>query len=235
MKSGVISYLTIWAMCLPHFCQSQQWSIKIKTLSAQLTAHPTRSGYDSLHFIMTEHYQQLTTDERTKVRAILEKQAKWTNEILCTNNEKGTKITIKGRLLDEHQKPIPNAKLYIFHADSKGYYAPTDSALKRMNEAEPRLFGFLTTDQSGNYSFQTIRPASYPGKYNGRTIPQHIHINSTATGYQSRNIQMVFDDDSAMKDAHWRDWAKQQNYPVVKLLFEKDKGLYGICDIVLNQ
>lgn len=235
MKSKLIPYLISWAIGIPLCCQSQQWSRKIKTLSVQLTAHPTRSGYESLHFIITEHYQQLTADERTKVRATLEKQAKWATETLCAGNEKGTKITIKGRLLDEHQKPISNAKLYIFHADNKGYYAPTDSALKRMNEADPRLFGFLTTDHSGNYSFQTIRPASYPGKYNGRTIPQHIHINSTATGYQPRNIQMAFDDDPAMKDPHWRDWAKQQNYPVVKLLFEKDKGLYGVCDIVLNQ
>jgi protocatechuate 3,4-dioxygenase beta subunit len=215
------------------FCQAQQWGKKIKTLSAQLTAHHTRTVYDSLHFLVAEHYLQLTPQERDDIRHLLEQQTQGSFEKLNTNQEKGTKITIKGRVLDAHQKPIPRARLSIFHADAKGYYAPTDSVLKKMNEADPRLFGFLTTDAAGNYSFQTVRPASYPTKYNGRFIPQHIHINCTAKGYKALNIQMAFEDDPAMQDTYWQKWAKQQNYPVVKLHYDKDDRLYGECDLIL--
>jgi len=235
MNTRQLTYLLFGAMCLSFVAYSQQWDMKIKALSTQLTNHPTYPVYDSLHFLVTEHYLQLTPQERSGIRTLLEKQAKSSSVTLCTRKEKGSKITIKGRLLDVHQKPISRAGLYIFHADNKGYYAPTDSALKKMNEADPRLFGFLTTDELGNYSFQTVRPASYPNKFNGRFIPQHIHINCTATGYKNLNIQMVFKDDPAMKDTYWKEWAKKQKYPVVRLHYDKDNRLYGICDLTLNR
>lgn len=233
MKTRQFTCLFIGTICLPFFACSQQWSREMKELSVQLSTHPTHKLYDSLHFLVAEHYLQLTQQERSSVRNLLEKQAQWSVEKLCTVKEKGAKITIKGRLLDVHQKPIPHTRLYIFHADSKGYYAPTDSALKKMNEADPRLFGFLMTDEAGNYSFQTVRPASYPNKYNGRFIPQHIHIHCKATGYKDFNIQMAFENDPAMQDTYWKEWAKQQNYPVVKLHYDKVNGLYGMCNLVL--
>jgi protocatechuate 3,4-dioxygenase beta subunit len=232
MKS--ITYFFFWGICLPFSCQSQPWGPIIKSLGIRLATQTTHSVYDSLHFLVTEHYPQLTREERSRVRNTLEGKAEWPTEKLCTAKEKGTKITIKGRLLNEHGQPVPTAKLYIFHADNSGYYAPSDSTLKTMNEGDPRIFGFLTTDNSGNYAFQTIRPASYPNKYNGRTIPQHVHINVTAAGYKARNIQMAFEDDPAMKDPYWHEWAKQQNYPVVKLQSGKDGRLYGTCELILT-
>jgi protocatechuate 3,4-dioxygenase beta subunit len=66
-----------------------------------------------------------------------------------------------------------------------------------MGEPDARLFCFLKTDENGNFEIRTIRPASYPMQYNGRTIPQHIHNNITARGYTGRNLQMVFEDDPA--------------------------------------
>jgi protocatechuate 3,4-dioxygenase beta subunit len=94
----------------------------------------------------------------------------------------------------------------FFQTDSRGYYTPFDSAQNKMGEPDARLFGFLKTDANGNFEIHTIRPASYPKKYEGRTIPQHIHNNITAKGYANQNLQMVFDDDPAMND-YWRQWA----------------------------
>ncbi|MFN8347657.1 MAG: hypothetical protein U0X91_21815 [Spirosomataceae bacterium] len=219
---------------LPLLCQSQQWDKKIEKFSTQLTVNPTRAVYDSLHFLVADHYVQLTAEERRKIRNILKKQARRAVEKLCSSQEKGIKITIKGRLTDEHKKAIPHAQLYIFQADNKGYYAPTDSALKRMNEADPRLFGFVTTDKSGHYSFETIQPAHYPNPYNGRFIPQHIHITATVKGYKPLNLQMAFDNDPSLKDPYWQEWAKKQNFPVVTLHYDKNNRLYGVCDLVLN-
>lgn len=233
MKSTI--FLFVWAICLPSACNSQNWREKTKVLKIQFAAHPTRSLYDSLHFIVTNHYLQQNSTERSSIRNALEKQAKWSDEKLCSDKERGTKITIKGRILDTHQQPIKNARLSIFHADNNGYYSPLDSVQKKMNEGDPRIFGYLTTDKLGNYAFQTIRPASYPRQYNGRTIPQHIHISVVASGYKSRIMQMVFDNDPALKDAYWRDWAKEQNFPIVLLQLGNDNMLYGIYDLVLDR
>ncbi|QDK79768.1 hypothetical protein EXU85_14575 [Spirosoma sp. KCTC 42546] len=228
-------YLFVWAICLPLVCQAQKWGEKINTLRAQLTPHVTHAVYDSLHFIITEHYLQVTAEERSKIRDSLKKHAHWSTEKLCTDTEKGEKIIISGRVVDEQNKPIPTVQLAIFQADNNGYYAPSDSVSKKMSENDPRLFGFITTDKSGNYLFQTIRPASYPIQYNGRTIPQHIHINTNAVGYNARAIQMVFERDPAMNESYWQDWARKQNYPVVRLTIGKDKRLFGAYDLVLTR
>lgn len=233
MKSIILLFL--WAICLPIACNSQNWGEKTKALKIELAAHPTRNLYDSLHFIVTNHYLRLTSTERSSIRNALEKQAKWSDEKLCSDKEHGTKITIKGRVLDAHQQPIPNARLSIFHADNGGYYSPFDSIQNKMNEGDPRIFGYLTTDKLGNFAFQTIRPASYPRQYNGRTIPQHIHISIVANGYKTRTMQMVFDNDTALKDPFWRDWAKEQNFPIVLLQLNKDNMLVGIYDLVLDK
>ena len=228
-------FMLLWAICLPISCNSQNWGEKTKTLKIELAAHPTRSLYDSLHFILSNHYLQLTSTERSSIRNALEKQAKWSAEKLCSDNERGTKIIIKGRILDVHKQPIPNARLFIFHADDSGYYAPLDSVQNKMNEGDPRIFGYLTADELGNYAFQTIRPASYPRQYNGRTIPQHIHISIVAIGYKTRTMQMAFDNDPALKDPYWRDWAKEQNFPIVLLQLGKDSVLYGVNNLVLEK
>lgn len=233
MKSTI--YLSIWVICLPLVCQAQTWGEKINALRTQLAAHATHAVYDSLHFIVAEHYLQVTAEERNKIRDSLKKQAHWSTEKLCTDKEQGEKITISGRVVDEQNKPIPTVQVAIFQADNNGYYAPSDPVSKKMSENDPRLFGFVTTDKSGNYSFQTVRPASYPTQYNGRTIPQHIHINTNVVGYKARTIQMVFERDPAMNESYWQDWARKQNYPVIKLIIGKDKRLYGEYDLVLTR
>ncbi len=231
MKS--ITLLLLCVLGLPFVCSAQQWTNSINVLTKTLLAHPSHSVYDSLHFIVAEHYSELTIEQRHNIRKTLEKQAQWAVTILCSDKEQGTKITIKGRVLDAHHKPIANVLLSIYHADNTGNYAPSDGTLKRMSEGDPRLFGFVKTDNLGDYAFQTVRPASYPNKYNGRTIPQHIHINTSAAGYKTQAVQMAFDDDPQMSDAYWRNWAKEQHYPVVTMKKEKDGLLYAVYDLVL--
>ncbi len=231
MKS--ITILILGLLGLPFVCSAQQWSNKIHELTNVLVAHPSHNVYDSLHFIVAEHYSELTAEQRRNIRNTLEKQAHWSATILCPDKEQGTKITIKGRVTDAHNKPIANAQLFIYHADNNGNYAPSDGTLKRMSEGDPRLFGYVKTDNLGNYAFQTVRPASYPNKYNGRTIPQHIHVQTSATGYKTQAVQMAFDDDLQMRDAYWRNWAKEQHFPVVTLKKEKNGLGYGVYDVVL--
>jgi protocatechuate 3,4-dioxygenase beta subunit len=206
---------------------------QVATLIAQLDKSHSRSDYETLHALLSEYYSELSQEERESLRQALRKNANWANETLCTANEKGTTITISGRVIDAKGMPIVGAHLHLYQTDAKGFYSPTDATTGKMNEQDPRLEGFLITDHNGNYSFTTIRPASYPKPYQGRLIPQHIHINITAKGYAAALFQMVFADDPAMND-YWVDWAKKANFPIVSLEYAKT-GVRGNKDLTMTK
>ena len=236
MQSYFLHYFffmaSIW-FCLGHIaCQPHSGTdLDLPKLKANLERTRNRRDYDALHFLLVEHYIDLSTTDRKTLRQMLEKHAIWPNATLCPKSESGTEISIQGRVVDDKGKPISGAKLHIFHTDHQGFYAPTDAKTGHMAEHDPRLEGFLITDEQGNYKINTIRPTSYPKKYNGRLIPQHIHIVASAPGVQLYSIQVVFEDDPVM-DAYWLDWAKRSHYPVVKLLTSKS-GIQGELNIQL--
>jgi hypothetical protein len=186
--------------------------------------------YESLSFLVSEHYTQLTVSERKKIRDFLSAHAHFSGIHIPPPKEAGQPITIKGTVKDTKGTPLKNIKLFVFHADAKGYYAPTDAASKRMNEPDARLFGYVITDKEGKYSFETIHPGTYPNKYEGRYIPQHIHIQVQQVKYKDYSIQMTFEDDPSMKDPYWQKWARDLTYPVIRLtaIAHEKTGIHNI-------
>ena len=63
--------------------------------------------------------------------------------------------------------PLTNAKVDIWHANSKGIYSGVKDAGTGQNDY---LRGYQMTDENGTVRFTTI----YPGWYEGRAI--HIHV-----------------------------------------------------------
>ena len=61
------------------------------------------------------------------------------------------------------------------------------------DEKYARLFGYLTTNQNGQYEFRTIRPAGYPRS----NLPSHIHIEIEIAGVEPRTFisEIQFEDD----------------------------------------
>ena len=199
-----------------------------------LKQHPKdQANWQQLYTLINENYVKLTVAERIRLRKVLEQYGIWSTGTTYTANEPGIKIIIKGHVVNAQGKPIANASLHIFQTDSRGYYTPLDSAEKKMGEPDARLFCFLKTDNNGSFEIHTIRPASYPLQYNGRTIPQHIHNKISAQGYKDKNLQMVFDDDPAMND-FWRKWATDNGFPVLKLNNATPQRIADI-EIVLAQ
>lgn len=218
-------------------CQSQQGqpanSPDLSALKNNLETDESRAAYDSLHLQLTAHYTDLTTAARSSLRQALKKQAHWPFEFLCPASEPGTHILLKGRVTDENGAPIAGAEMHIFHTDSRGYYSPLDSVTGRMMENDPRLEGFLTTDANGGFEIHTVRPANYPRQYKGRTIPQHVHLVTTADGFQVSALQVVFKDDPVMDD-YWVEWAKEAGFPIVTLV-ETPDGIIGEVDLKLKK
>jgi protocatechuate 3,4-dioxygenase beta subunit len=207
-------------------CASVAQTIKLNPKDQKASEH--------LHDLMTAHYLQLTQKERSEYRQLLASYSNWPNVTTYDEKEPGTRIQIKGQLLNEKKEPVPGATLFIFQTDSRGYYAPDDSIRGRMNEPDPRLFGYLRSDATGHFEINTIRPASYPKPYNGRLIPQHMHINITVPGYAQKNVQMVFQDDPAMND-YWQKWARDLDYPILYLNYPLKGYPTGLLNITIKK
>ena len=120
-------------------------------------------------------------------------------------NLPGTAIALSGHVYEglDASKPVANAKIEIWHADSAGSYHPNANGdVTKYKPEDIGLRGFITTDAQGTYHFTTI----YPGEYTGRT--RHIHFKITA-GAESLTTQLIipslsgdkltFDDDTIAK------------------------------------
>ena len=117
-------------------------------------------------------------------------------------NLPGTAMTLSGHVYEglDASKPVANAKIEIWHADSAGSYHPNGNGdVVKYKPEDIGLRGFITTDAQGAYHFTTI----YPGEYTGRT--RHIHFKITAAD-KSLTTQLIipslagdkltFDDDT---------------------------------------
>lgn len=79
----------------------------------------------------------------------------------------GEKLVVTGKVLSFMDcKPIKGAILDFWQADSKGEYDNKDYILR----------GKVTSDENGNYTLNTVLPASY--SQGNITRPAHIHVKA---------------------------------------------------------
>lgn len=84
-------------------------------------------------------------------------------ESLAPAGVPGQRVTIRGRVLDGDGKPVNDALLEIWQADSRGQFGG-----KRF-----RGFGRSASDDAGAFRFNTVKPGRVPGP-DGK--PQAPHI-----------------------------------------------------------
>jgi len=107
---------------------------------------------------------------------------------LAPQGEPGEPFTVTGVVVDANGTPIRGASLYVYQTDHEGYYGIKPASDNR----NPRLKLFLRTDARGAWSFDTIKPGSYP---NSR-VPSHIHFEVSADGHAPKIFEIVFEGDS---------------------------------------
>ena len=98
-----------------------------------------------------------------------------------TGDRKGTPLTLRFVVADAATcKPIPGAKVEIWHADASGTYSGV--AGQRGNY----LRGIQVADRAGRVRFDSI----FPGWYRGRT--PHIHMKVFVSGNEVHTGQVFF-------------------------------------------
>lgn len=107
---------------------------------------------------------------------------------------KGEIIRIDGVIRDLNGDPIEDAVVEIWQACTTGKYNhPRDSNKAKLDE-DFQFWGRMTTDESGAYSFLTIKPGEYPGR------TPHIHYHVAAPDRQRVITQMYFAENAKAND-----------------------------------
>lgn len=116
--------------------------------------------------------------------------------------EPGVALVVEGRVLTAGGAPAKGVDVYVYHTDARGYYSP-----EGRDERNPRLRGWLRTDDQGRYQVRTIRPGPYPNS----GPPAHIHYEVTAPGGVQK-FELVFEGDARMTDTIRRQAAAHGEY-----------------------
>lgn len=88
---------------------------------------------------------------------------------IAPTSEPGDPLIVRGRLLNVDGSPAANAIVFAYQTDKGGLYD------KRENGPHSwRLRGWVKTDSAGSFTFETIRPGSYPNSNN----PPHVHFTA---------------------------------------------------------
>ena len=106
---------------------------------------------------------------------------------LAPAGEPGTPINVSGVVVGPDGAPVAGASLYAYQTDHEGYYGVKPVS----NSSDPRLKIFLRSDAKGAWSFDTVRPGSYPNS----KAPAHIHFEVSAKGFANRFFEIVFEGD----------------------------------------
>ncbi|HVL66384.1 MAG TPA: hypothetical protein VM364_03885 [Vicinamibacterales bacterium] len=83
--------------------------------------------------------------------------------------EPGAPLVIRGRLLNVDGSPAGGAIVFAYHTDRAGLYD-----VREKGPHSWRLRGWVKTDAQGRFTFETIRPGSYPGT----TQAPHVHFTA---------------------------------------------------------
>jgi protocatechuate 3,4-dioxygenase alpha subunit len=109
----------------------------------------------------------------------------------------GTPISLQVRVTDGDGKPVNDALVEIWQANSHGRYAHPDDMRDLPLEAAWKGFGRVPTDEDGRFRFTTIKPGRVPAPGGGLQAP-HINVTIFMRGLLKHlTTRIYFDGDPA--------------------------------------
>ena len=109
----------------------------------------------------------------------------------------GTPLTLQGRVTDGDGKPVNDALVEIWQANTHGRYAHPDDQRDVPLEPAWKGFGRVPTDDDGRFRFTTIKPGRVPAPDGGLQAP-HINVTIFMRGLLKHlTTRIYFDGDPA--------------------------------------
>lgn len=120
-----------------------------------------------------------------------------TMNVLAADGTAGERIRIEGLVLDGDGKPIPDAMVEIWQANSYGRYNHPDDKQEKPLDSSFLGWGRSGTDEKCFYSFETIKPGPVPGA-GGSVQAPHVNFVIFARGMlRHAYTRMYFADEAA--------------------------------------
>jgi catechol 1,2-dioxygenase len=122
-------------------------------------------------------------------------------------DEKGTMMLFHGQVTGTDGKPLPNAKVELWHADEDGFYAQFAPGIPDWN-----LRGTFVADDEGYFAINSLQPAPYQIPTDGACgqliaaagwhawRPAHLHLKVSAPGHELLTAQLYFPGDEHNDD-----------------------------------
>jgi protocatechuate 3,4-dioxygenase, alpha subunit len=121
-------------------------------------------------------------------------------EDLAPQGVAGERARIEGRVLDGEGKPVNDAAVEIWQANSHGRYANPEDTQDKPLEPAFRGYGRSLTDDAGAFRFRTIKPGRVPGP-DGKPQAPHVTVTIFMRGLLKQlQTRLYFPDDSANAD-----------------------------------
>jgi protocatechuate 3,4-dioxygenase alpha subunit len=109
----------------------------------------------------------------------------------------GERVSIRGRVVDGDGKPVNDAAVEIWQANSHGRYAHPEDKQDKPLEKGFRGYGRSLTDDNGAFRFSTIKPGRVPGP-GGTLQAPHLTVTIFMRGLLKHlQTRIYFPDDPA--------------------------------------
>jgi len=132
-------------------------------------------------------------------------------------NEEGQRLLVTGKVLKlDGITPAPNVIVYYWQTDNNGYY----SGGKGKTERHGHIRGWVKSDEHGDYSIYTIRPANYPNA----DMPAHIHLSIKEPEIDDEYYTdgLVFDDDIKLTGDKRKKFENRGGSGILRVLIDKE-------------
>lgn len=121
-------------------------------------------------------------------------------EDLAPQGVAGQRVRIEGRVLDADGKPVNDAAVEIWQANSHGKYASPEDPQDKPLDPGFRGYGRSLTDDSGAFRFRTIKPGRVPGP-DGRLQAPHLVVTIFMRGLLKQLLtRLYFPDEPSNAD-----------------------------------
>lgn len=109
----------------------------------------------------------------------------------------GERIIVRGRVLDENNRPLAHTPIEIWQANAAGRYRHPNDQHDAPLDPHFSGGGRVVTDAEGRYRFVTVKPGAYPWRNHPNAWrPAHIHFSLFGPAFLTRLVtQMYFPGD----------------------------------------
>ncbi|MBS7807790.1 intradiol ring-cleavage dioxygenase [Variovorax sp. PCZ-1] len=158
------------------------------------------------------------------------------NDLTTLNGKKytgGIPMTLRGRVRGDSGEILKDARVEIWQIDDVGEYRHPGFGGEKPAQRGFQGYGWMQTDDGGQYTFQTIKPIGYSGR------PPHVHFKVIAPGYITLITEMYFAGENAEGSLYQRlfgGFSRERDLLSIspnRLSLGKAETLDAVFDIVL--